>query len=117
MRCNMATIRDVAKLAGVAVSTVSKVINKYPNVSEETAARVNKAIDELGFTPNMVAASLSSKQSGRIALIINTDVQTAAIDEVSMKYFAGAISRAQELHIDLVPIFFSMLDGLDETGV
>ncbi len=113
----MATIRDVAKLAGVAVSTVSKVINKYPNVSEETAARVNKAIDELGFTPNMVAASLSSKQSGRIALIINTDVQTAAIDEVSMKYLAGAISRAQELHIDLVPIFFSMLDGLDETGV
>ena len=113
----MATIRDVAKLAGVAVSTVSKVINKYPNVSEETAQRVNKAIEELGFTPNVVAASLSSKQSGRIALLINTDVQTSAIDEVSMKYLAGAVSRAQELHIDVVPIFFSMLDGLDENGV
>ncbi len=113
----MATIRDVAKLAGVAVSTVSKVINKYPNVSEETAQRVNKAIEELKFTPNVVAASLSSKQSGRVALIINTNVQTSAIDEVSMQYLSGAVSRAQELHIDVVPIFFSMLEGMDETEV
>ena len=110
----MATIRDVAKLAGVAVSTVSKVINNYPNVSEETAARVNKAIEELKFTPNVVAASLSSKQSGRIGLIINTDVQTSAIDEISMQYLSGAVSRAQELRVSVVPIFFSMIEGMDE---
>ena len=111
----MATIRDVAKLAGVAVSTVSKVINKYPNVSEETAIRVNKAIEELGFTPNVVAASLSSKQSGRVGLLINTDIQTSAIDEISMQYLKGALHKAQELHIEVVPIFFSMLEGMDET--
>ncbi len=110
----MATIRDVAKLAGVAVSTVSKVINKYPNVSEETAIRVNKAIEELGFTPNVVAASLSSKQSGRVGLLINTDIQTSAIDEISMQYLKGALHKAQELHIEVVPIFFSMLEGMDE---
>lgn len=113
----MATIRDVAKLAGVAVSTVSKVINHYPNVSEETAQRVNRAIEELQFTPNVVAASLSSKQSGRIALIINTDIQTSAIDEVSMKYLGGAIGKAQQMHVDVVPIFFSMLEAKDETEV
>lgn len=113
----MATIRDVAKLAGVAVSTVSKVINHYPNVSEDTTQRVNRAIEELQFTPNVVAASLSSKQSGRIGLIINTDIQTSAIDEVSMKYLSGAIAKAQQLHVDVVPIFFSMLDGKDEIEV
>lgn len=113
----MATIRDVAKLAGVAVSTVSKVINHYPNVSEETSARVNKAIEELQFTPNVVAASLSSKQSGRIAFIINTDVQTSSIDEVSIKYLAGAISKAQSLHVEIVPIFFYMLEGKDENEI
>lgn len=113
----MATIRDVAKLAGVAVSTVSKVINHYPNVSEETAIRVNAAIEELQFTPNVVAASLSSKQSGRIGLIINTNIQTSSIDEVSMQYLGGAISKAQELHVDVVPIFFSMLEGKDEAEV
>lgn len=113
----MATIRDVAKLAGVAVSTVSKVINHYPNVSEETTARVNSAIEELKFTPNVIAASLSSKQSGRIALLINTSVQTSSIDEISMKYLAGAISKAEQLHVDVVPIFFSMLEGKNEAEV
>lgn len=113
----MATIRDVAKLAGVAVSTVSKVINHYPNVSEETAERVNRAIEELQFTPNVVAASLSSKQSGRIALIINTEIQTSAIDEISMKYLSGAIAKAQQMHVDVVPIFFSMLEGKAEAEV
>ena len=62
----MVTIRDVAKRAGVAVSTVSKVINRYPSVSEDTIARVNEAIEELHFIPNSVAASLSSKQSFRV---------------------------------------------------
>ena len=113
----MATIRDVAKLAGVAVSTVSKVINHYPNVSEETTERVNRAIEELQFTPNVVAASLSSKQSGRVALIINTDIQTSVIDEISMKYLGGAVAKAQQLHVDVVPIFFSMLSDMNEKEV
>ena len=75
----MVTIRDVAKRAGVAVSTVSKVINKYPSVSEDTIARVNEAIAELHFIPNSVAASLSSKQSGRVAVLTDPDGQTALI--------------------------------------
>lgn len=113
----MVTIRDVAVKAGVAVSTVSKVINHYPNVSEETAAKVNAAIAELQFTPNIVAASLSSKQSGRIGFIINTNVQSSPIDEISMQYLSGAISKAGELHAEVVPIFFSMLEGKSETEI
>ena len=58
----MASIKDVAARAGVAVSTVSKVLNHYPNVSENTRKKVNEAIEELGFVPNAVAAALSSKQ-------------------------------------------------------
>ena len=107
----MVTIRDVAKRAGVAVSTVSKVVNHYPNVSEDTARRVNEAIEELGFIPNSIASSLSSKQSARIALIINHNSQKQAIDEISMQYMCGAIHQASELHMDLTPIFFSMLEG------
>lgn len=45
----MASIRDVARKAGVAISTVSKVLNHYPNVSEETRIKVNEAIRELKF--------------------------------------------------------------------
>ena len=40
----MVSIKDVAKHAGVAISTVSKVLNHYPNVSEETKEKVNKAV-------------------------------------------------------------------------
>ena len=77
----MVSIKDVAKRAGVAISTVSKVLNGYPNVSEETRQRVNKAVEELNFVPNSVAAALSSKQAGRVALLINSNMKTNAIDE------------------------------------
>ena len=65
----MVSIKDVAKQAGVAISTVSKVLNNYPNVSEATKKKVNRAVAELNFVPNSVAAALSSKQSGRVALL------------------------------------------------
>ena len=72
----MVSIKDVAKHAGVAISTVSKVLNNYPNVSEATKIKVNKAVAELNFVPNSVAAALSSKQAGRVALLININVET-----------------------------------------
>ncbi|MDO4514408.1 MAG: LacI family DNA-binding transcriptional regulator [Lachnospiraceae bacterium] len=107
----MVSIKDVAKHAGVAISTVSKVVNHYPNVSEETIQRVNAAIEELQFVPNSIAASLSSKQSARIALLINPITQTQAIDEIAMQYLTGAIHKAQDLKVDVIPLFFSMLEN------
>ena len=106
----MTTIRDVAKRAGVAVSTVSKVVNHYPNISEDTIRRVNEAIRELNFVPNTIASSLSSKQAGRIAFLLNPNTQTQAIDEITMQYMAGALLKAGELHVELLPVFFSMLE-------
>ena len=104
----MAGIRDVAREAGVAVSTVSKVLNDYPNVSNETKEKVNRAIEKLGFVPNAVAAALSSKQPGRIAILIN-QVANASIDEVDMQYLSGAILMARERKLDVITLFFSML--------
>lgn len=108
----MASIRDVASRAGVAVSTVSKVLNHYPNISESTRQKVNEAIEELGFVPNAVAAALSSKQAGRIALLIHLNTNTQAIDEISMQYLAGALESAREYDLDVVTVFFSMLEGM-----
>ena len=108
----MASIRDVASRAGVAVSTVSKVLNHYPNISESTRQKVKEAIEELGFVPNAVAAALSSKQAGRIALLIHLNTNTQAIDEISMQYLAGALESAREYDLDVVTVFFSMLEGM-----
>lgn len=104
----MISIRDVARHAGVAISTVSKVLNNYPNVSEETRVKVNKAVEELNFVPNSVAAALSSKQAGRVALLMNLNQKTQAIDEIGMQYIAGALNKAMELNLDVITLFLFM---------
>ena len=66
----MASIREVAKLAGVSVATVSRVLNEKGYVSEEARKKVQKAIDELDYRPNAVARSLFKKQSQTIGLMV-----------------------------------------------
>ena len=107
----MVSIKDVAKRAGVEISTVSKVLNNYPNVSEETKRKENQAVAELDFVPNSVAAALSSKQSGRVALLLKMNTKTQAIDEIDMQYLSGAIHKATELGLDVITFFFSMFEG------
>lgn len=104
----MVSIKDVAKHAGVAISTVSKVLNGYPNISEDTRKKVNQAVEELHYLPNSVAAALSSKQAGRVALMIDLNVKTQAIDEIAMRYISGAITKAMELNLDVTTIFSFM---------
>lgn len=69
----MATIHDVAKSAGVASKTVSRVINNEGYISSRTREKVNQAIAELGYVPNALARSLRSKRTNTLALII-TDI-------------------------------------------
>ena len=65
-----ATIRDVARKAGVGVGTVSRVLNNNPQVSEETRQRVLQAIDSLGYVPNPIARKLSTGRTLSIAVIV-----------------------------------------------
>lgn len=64
------TIRDVAKKANVSVSTVSRVVNQKGYVHEDTKIIVNKIIEELGFSPNQLARSLTSRSSKIIGVIV-----------------------------------------------
>jgi LacI family transcriptional regulator len=65
----MATIKDVAKLAGVSFTTVSHVINETRAVAPETRARVEEAIKALGYSPNVVARGLRSGESKTIGVV------------------------------------------------
>ena len=69
----MTTIKDVARLAGVAPITASRVINDSGYVSEATRSRVEAAIEQLGYVPNRIARSLRSKQTHTLALVL-TDI-------------------------------------------
>ncbi|MEH6854233.1 LacI family DNA-binding transcriptional regulator [Priestia megaterium] len=68
----MATIRDVATKAGVSAATVSRIINNKGQATPETIARVHAIIKELGYKPNVVARSLTSRKSNTIALLVPT---------------------------------------------
>lgn len=69
----MPTIRDVAQLAGVAPITVSRVVNDSGYVSKETRARVEAAVEKLGYVPNMLGPSLRFKQTMTLAMVV-TDI-------------------------------------------
>ncbi|WP_295968590.1 MULTISPECIES: LacI family DNA-binding transcriptional regulator [Pseudomonadota] len=66
----MATIKDVAKLAGVGLGTASRVVSGKGSVSPATLARVRKAIDELGFRPSHAARALLSGSSRMVGVYI-----------------------------------------------
>lgn len=108
----MVSIKEVAKHAGVAISTVSKVLNGYPNISEKTREKVNQAIKELNYIPNSIASALSSKQFDRVALLLDPKRQTQAIDQIFMQYLLGALDKAKELNLEVVTIFTSMIAGM-----
>ena len=67
------TIKDVAKLAGVAPSTVTRVIQNKSTISDETKKRVREAMVELDYHPNLNARSLVSQSSQVIALVLPID--------------------------------------------
>ena len=65
----MATISDVARLSGMSVSTVSRVINNKPHVSEEKRQKILEAMDALGYSPLQAARQLRGSGSGNIAVV------------------------------------------------
>lgn len=82
----MATIVDVAKLAGVTPTTVSRVINNRGYISEKTRNKVNEAMDQLGYQPNEIARSLTKQKSNTIGVIV---------PHISHPYFAKLISNLE----------------------
>ncbi len=64
------TIKDVAALAGVSPSTVSRTCKNNPSISEETKERVRRAMAELGYEPNFQASNLAAQISRSIGIIL-----------------------------------------------
>lgn len=70
------TIKDVAKAANVSVATVSRVLNKKSNVSDEAVQAVNKAVEDLGYSPNFLGRDLRKSETKRILAIIASTEQS-----------------------------------------
>jgi LacI family transcriptional regulator len=82
------TIRDVARAAGVAVGTASRVANNHPSVSPDVRKRVTEAIRDLGYEPDPVAQSMRLRTTRMVA---------CAIRDVSMAGFGGFVKAAEDV--------------------
>ena len=83
------TIRDVAALAGVSPSTVSRTCKNNPSISEETKERVRKAMAELGYEPNFQASNLASNISRTIGIILPPSQRETYEKSVYLKMIRG----------------------------
>ncbi|MEX0639245.1 MAG: LacI family DNA-binding transcriptional regulator [Balneolaceae bacterium] len=91
------TIYDVAERAGVAISTVSRVLNSSPNVSEDTRRKVDEAIKELRFRPQVSARHLASRKPQMLAIAVPS-FTTPFYNEV----LKGVKDEIQEMDLDII---------------
>lgn len=113
----MANMNDVAKYAGVSKSTVSKVLNNYPNLSEQTIGRVMDAINELEYVPNQTASSLSKKDFKKVGIIFKINDSEQTIDEVNMQYMLGIDEACGEINVEYSVIFARTLKDKTPTEI
>ena len=85
----MATLKDVARLSGVTVTTISRMLNNRVNVSEKTRARILAAMEELDYHPNELAQSLIRQKSSFIGLIVPS----------AKNFFFGAVIDCVERYV------------------
>jgi LacI family transcriptional regulator len=99
------TIHDVAKAAGVSVSTVSRVLNNKIDVAPDTCRKIQEVIEKLGYTSNLAARSLRSRSTNVIGLVL-FDI----VDPFSIQIMSGIDRALKELnYYDL--IVYSSVDS------
>ena len=107
---NNVTIKDVARLAGVSISTVSRVINDSKPVTDEVKQRVLDVIKETGYVPNPLARSLVTKKSKLIGVIV-PEVSDSFVNEILNGI--EAVSKMYDYDILLVNTYSDKQQELD----
>lgn len=100
----MVTLKMLAKECGVSVATVSKALNGAPDISAETAARIQKAAAEMGYTPCAAARYLKTSRSHNIGVIFS-DGTSSGLTHEHFAYILNSFKRrAEELSYDITLI-------------
>ncbi len=92
------SIRDVASRAGVSIATVSRAVNRIPTVDPELAARVWRAIEEVGYLPNTQARALVSGRSHMLGLIVS-EITNPFFPELVQEFENLAVAQGYEVLI------------------
>jgi LacI family transcriptional regulator len=115
-----ATMRDVARKAGVSIKTVSRVVNDQGEISEATRQRVLAVIEELGYRPSRVARALVTQQSHTIGLVVS-DITNPFFPQVAQGVLGAAQARGYNVFLcntdGDVEQELSLLESLADHGV
>lgn len=98
----MTTIKDIAKNAGVSVTTVSRALNGYSDVNEKTRQKIIKIAEELNYSPNTLARGLVMNQSKTIGLLVSGMDRSSVKDNFTFEVLTGVNECISERGYDLV---------------
>ncbi|HDM8190814.1 TPA: LacI family DNA-binding transcriptional regulator [Vibrio harveyi] len=111
----MASLHDVARLAGVSKSTVSRVINDEYGVKEATKQKVRQAVAECGYVPNQVAKDLKSQKTNLVGVIVprvsshatsqGVDGLTDVLEKAGKHVLLASTHQAHEKELEYIQIF------------
>ena len=96
-----ATIKDIAKQVGLSITTVSRALNNYDDVSQETKLRVRQVSDQLGYIPNTLAQRFQKSKSDTLGLVLPTFGPRFS-DPYFSELLAGIGNKSASLGFDLL---------------
>lgn len=96
------SIIEVARLAGVSKSTVSRVFNQDAGTSPEAIGKVMKACEILKYRPNVAARNLRSRNNDRLGVLVPPGISNDFMYYLNSEKLEGAVTRASELGLDLL---------------
>jgi DNA-binding LacI/PurR family transcriptional regulator len=96
------TLKKVARRAGVSPSTVSRVLSGHPNVKEETSRKVKEIMEELGYTPNIIAQNLVLRSTNSICVLLPRPAEKLFSYLFSMECMSGIVAQASRLGFDIL---------------
>lgn len=117
------TIKDIARLSGYGVSTVSRALNGHPDISEETRKKIQRIVSENNFVPNANARQLKQSKSNNLAIIVKGNVNfffavlIEGLQRYLEEYSTGATVHYLTEHADEMAAAQKVISEQKPTGV
>ncbi len=100
----MPSIKEIAELAGVSVTTVSKALNNYPDIGEDTKRRIKEIAEKYNYSPNLAARNLALKKSNIIGLVLSEIRETDSNGNIIFRILTGAKNYCADNDFELLII-------------
>ncbi|MBO5427672.1 MAG: substrate-binding domain-containing protein [Prevotella sp.] len=116
MAADKIRIKDIAKLSGVSVGTVDRVLHDRPNVSSSAREKVEKALKEMDYHPNVYASALAYNKTYNFHCIIPKHESEAYWEEIE-EGAADACDRRRDFHVSMKMMYYNRFDNATFTKV